>query len=185
MNRHQDPLRELFAANGGDDPMTLTDLGFDGQDLRDANLTNASLGNVSLRGCDLRGVSFSGADVQADFTGANLVGAQLDARAFHGSNFTRADCSGCNFGSADMDNADLLEADLRGADLSLTVGVREKEFHRAITNETTVPPTRFQEMSARVAAWERRAQHAVRLSNQDARIYEEETGRPYPNPVVG
>lgn len=132
-----------------------------GVDLQGADLSRVNLSNVNLREANLsdavcRGINFQGADLrQADLSNTDITGGNLGvAKLRHsilkrtlldGGNLRGADLAGAVFHGAslhdvDFSGANLLSTDFRKTDLSVTKGLTQVQFNKAVADATTSLP---------------------------------------------
>jgi len=91
-----------------------------------------------LTGANLEDRDFQG----VNFLKANLSGSDLRGASFNDANLRYTDFSGCDLRGADFGGANLLLADLTGATLTDAKGLSTEQIEDAITDETTVLPSR-------------------------------------------
>ncbi len=92
---------------------------FSDNDLSGANLSGMDLTEVEFNGSDLREVAMVATDLTGvNLRGLNLAGADLQDATLSSASLFEADLSGANLSGAALDDANLVNADLSGADVT-------------------------------------------------------------------
>ncbi len=114
----------------------LAGFSFDGQCMRNVNLSGLDLTGASFVGADLVGAKLQGTRLfGADFTdarlaGADLTGADLTRARLAGASIVRATAKGATFDDADLRATDLSGSDLAGASM-LGVAAADANFRKS------------------------------------------------------
>lgn len=139
---------------------------FDAADLSSADLSHARIENARLVATDLSRARLDHAElIGADLTrsvlsaaslrfsnlrDATLIGSELVRANLQYARFDRADLAQADLRDAELDyavlsGANLIDADLRGANLRYARGLTARQLAAALTDATTVLPTRLQD----------------------------------------
>lgn len=103
--------------------------------LREANFSTASIIYSSFISTNLKG---------SDFTGAKLFGSDLTDANFSDAKLIRANFAHSDFSNAVLKNADLTDTNLSDSRLETAKGLTYKQISKAIINEFTSLPARFE-----------------------------------------
>ena len=129
-------------------------IGLQNADLTESKITNSDFSNANLRKANFSNASISYSSFMrvnfknANFSGTKLFGSDLTEADFSGAKMKRANFAHSGFENAILTNADLTDANLSDAELISAKGLTYEQLNKALINEFTSLPAKFESKRA-------------------------------------